>query len=94
MRALLVVLVLALAALQYKLWMGNSGVFEWMDLAMKQSVQDDSNTAWEAKNRALEAEIAELKAGDDALEEQARQELGMIKEGELYYQFVDESSKH
>ena len=41
------------------------------------------------RNRAVEADIIELKSGEQALEERARYELGMVKEGELYYQFVD-----
>ncbi len=40
-------------------------------------------------NQALDADIMGLKSGDQALEEQARFELGMVKEGEVYYQFID-----
>lgn len=50
---------------------------------------EQENNKLAARNRALEADISELKRGDQALEEQARYELGMIKANEIYYQFVD-----
>ena len=42
-----------------------------------------------ARNQAVEADIAELKSGEQALEERARYDLGMVKQGEIYYQVVD-----
>jgi cell division protein FtsB len=41
------------------------------------------------RNRALQAEVLDLKKGLDAVEERARSELGMIKEGEVFYQVVE-----
>ena len=41
------------------------------------------------RNRALEADVTELKSGDQALEERARYDLGMIKDDETYYHFVN-----
>ena len=41
------------------------------------------------RNRILEAEVLELKQGMETVEERARQELGMVKEGETLYQFVE-----
>jgi cell division protein FtsB len=37
------------------------------------------------RNRILEAEVMELKRGMETVEERARQELGMLKEGETLY---------
>ena len=37
------------------------------------------------RNRLLEAEVAELKRGSETVEERARHELGMIKDGETLY---------
>ena len=42
-----------------------------------------------ARNRALQADILQLKSGEQALEERARYELGMIKDGEIYYHFIE-----
>lgn len=89
MRMLGVALVLVLAGLQYKLWFGDGSIFQSMLLEKKLSTQEATNLKLAAQNRAIEADIDELKSGDQALEEQARFDLGMVKQGEVYYQFVD-----
>ncbi|KTC87440.1 MULTISPECIES: cell division protein FtsB [Legionella] len=89
MRSLILVLILALVGLQYKLWLGDGGIFQWIDLEKKLSAQESENDKLEVRNRAIEADIVELQSGDQALEEQARYELGMVKTDEIYYQFVD-----
>ncbi|ASQ45122.1 cell division protein FtsB [Legionella clemsonensis] len=89
MRTIIVILLLALIGLQYKLWLGDGSVSQWINLEKKLEIQAEENEKLLARNRAMEADILELKSGDQALEEQARYELGMVKEGEIYYQFVD-----
>jgi len=89
MRMLGLALVLVLAGLQYKLWFGDGSILQFMLLEKKLSTQEATNLKLAAQNRAIEADIAELKSGDQALEEQARFDLGMVKQGEVYYQFVD-----
>lgn len=44
-----------------------------------------ANTALEHQNAVLTAEIRQLRSGTDAIEEQAREQLGMIKKGETFY---------
>lgn len=41
------------------------------------------------RNQSLDAEVKDLKKGLDAIEERARSEMGMIKEGEIYYQVIE-----
>ncbi|KTD22910.1 cell division protein FtsB [Legionella lansingensis] len=89
MRMIIAILLLALIGLQYKLWLGDGSVLQWRNLERKLDAQAHENEKLLARNRAMEADILELKSGDQALEEQARHELGMVKEGEIYYQFVD-----
>lgn len=89
MRSIIFCLLLILAALQYKLFCGDSGLFQSRQLEMKLASQVAENQGLTARNRAMAAEIEELKKGDQALEEQARFELGMIKDKEVYYQFED-----
>lgn len=89
MRMLIIFLIIALLGLQYKLWVGDGSVAQWLSLEKKLALQNEANTQQMARNRAIEADIRELKSGDQALEEQARFELGMVKDGEMYYQFVD-----
>lgn len=89
MRTIVVFLIIALIGLQYKLWVGDGSVAQWLHLEKKVTGQEDENKQLVARNHALEADIEELKSGDQALEEQARFELGMVKNGETYYQFVE-----
>lgn len=86
MRPVLIFLLLALIGLQYKLWLGDGSVLQWFRLENKLAIEEQENKKLAVRNRAIEADILELKSGEQALEEQARYELGMVKEGEVYYQ--------
>jgi cell division protein FtsB len=88
MRLIIFGLILALISLQYKLWLGDGSIKQWLTLENKLSEQETQNQKMLARNKAMEADIIELKSGDQSLEEQARYELGMIKTGETYYHFV------
>ena len=89
MKIILAVLVVALLSLQYKLWLGDGGVFQTHRLKERCTVLERENAKLQLRNRALEADVMGLKSSGQALEEQARSELGMIKQGEDYYQFVN-----
>jgi cell division protein FtsB len=89
MRPVFIILIIALVVLQHKLWLGDGNLLQLLSLEKKREEHQHENNKLAARNRALEADIKELKSGDQALEEQARYELGMIKEDEDYYQFVD-----
>lgn len=89
MRIIVILLIIVLLGLQYKLWIGDGSMTQWLRLEQKLDAQQQKNKQMLARNQVIDADIAELKSGEQALEEQARFELGMIKEGEVYYQFVD-----
>ncbi|CZL24871.1 cell division protein FtsB [Legionella pneumophila] len=89
MRPIFIILIVALVALQHKLWLGDGNIIQWIKLEKKLEAHKSQNDKLAARNKALEADIKELKSGVQALEEQARYELGMIKQNEVYYQFVD-----
>lgn len=89
MRPIFIILIIALVVLQHKLWLGDGNVIQWINLEKRLSDHQHENNKLATRNKALEADIKELKGGDQALEEQARYELGMIRENEIYYQFVD-----
>lgn len=89
MRSLFIILIIALAVLQHKLWLGDGNVIQWIKLEKKLEQHRLENAKMAVRNKALEADIQELKSGDQALEEQARYEFGMIKDNETYYQFMD-----
>jgi cell division protein FtsB len=89
MRLLLALLVLLLIALQAALWFGEGGVFDLWQLHQALERQGQENSKLVERNKALEGEVSDLKSGLDAIEERARAELGMIGEGELFYQLID-----
>ena len=80
------VLVALLAALQYPLWFGKGGLLRVWDMERQLAAQRELNQTLEARNASLEAEVRDLKAGYEAIEERARHELGLVKEGEIFVQ--------
>ena len=80
---------LALALLQHRLWFGHGSLPEVYSLAAQKAAQQQENEALEERNAALAAEVIDLKEGLAAIEEIARGEMGMIKEGETFYQIID-----
>ncbi|MDF1647023.1 MAG: cell division protein FtsB [Legionellaceae bacterium] len=89
MRLIMAALLLMFMGLQYKLWFGGDSLPKWFQAEKKLNQQTAKNQQLAARNRALEADVAELKSGEQALEERARYDLGMIKEDETYYHFVN-----
>lgn len=87
MRPIIVALLITLAALQYKLWFGDGSIPQWISFEHELRERELENQKLAAKNMELEANIIEMKHNEQALEEQARYELGMIRKGETYYQF-------
>jgi len=59
------------------------------DLNNKYQNQKEINQELEKQNDALRAEVNDLKKGTDAIEERARDELGMIKEGEIFFEIIN-----
>lgn len=89
MRLLFLVLALLTLMLQYPLWWGKGGWMRVRELQTMQVAQQDTNQALMARNAALQAEVQDLRAGTQALEERARAEMGMLKEGEIFVQFLE-----
>ena len=88
MRSLVVVLLVILALLQYKLWFGEGGFADVKRLEQKVTEQQHENSLLEQRNLELQAEVADLREGIEAIEERARNELGMIQEEEEFYLVV------
>ncbi|UCJ16591.1 cell division protein FtsB [Pseudomonas sp. MM211] len=86
---LFLVLVLVLAGLQYRLWVGEGSLAQVTDLQHQIADQEGENERLLERNRILEAEVMELKKGMETVEERARHELGMVKDGETLYQLAE-----
>lgn len=85
-RYLIIALVIILGLLQYRLWIGHDGLHEYYALKQEIAGQKQQNQQLEKRNQALNTEINNLKKGHGATEEDARNQLGMIKPGETFYQ--------
>jgi cell division protein FtsB len=88
MRLLVLALVLALVLLQGRLWLSNDGLREVWRLDSQVLERSEENRDLAARNAALEGEVLDLKRGLAAAEERARTELGMVAEGETFYQIT------
>ena len=88
MKFLIVILVVMFFNLQYQLWAGEGSLPEGWKIADELANQKQENLALQKRNMSLAAEVEDLKKGFDAVEEYARDELGMIKENEVFYQIL------
>ncbi len=80
------VLVVLIALLQYPLWFGKGGWLKGREMERQLQAQREVNQKLEVRNAALDAEVRDLKTGYEAIEERARFELGLIKDGEVFVQ--------
>ena len=88
MKFLAGLLLALLLLLQYRLWLSENGVRESMHLRAAVAAQQSENEALARRNRELAAEVIDLRSGSAALEERARNDLGMIGRAETFYQVV------
>ena len=80
---------LILAVLQYRLWFAPGSLAEQRRLEILIEEHSAINGDLRARNERLEREVLELQNGMEVVEQRAREELGLIREGEVFYQFVD-----
>lgn len=90
MKWLVGLILVALVAMQYSLWWGQSGLLEVARLQEKITTQETVNASLSDRNRQLHAEVLDLKQGIAAIEERARHDLGMVKPNETFYQLVED----
>ena len=87
-RLLLAVLLALLAALQAQLWLGRGSIPRVAAMQSQLDEQKAANARAGEANERLASEVHDLKEGLDMVEEKARNELGMVKPGEIYVQFT------
>lgn len=88
MKILLFVLAIIFLALQYRLWFADDGLTQLFYLKKEIKAQQEKNKDIERHNASLTSEIDSLRKGGDAIENRARGDLGMVKQGEVFYQVV------
>ena len=84
------VLLILLLLIQYGIWVGQSNIGAYLTLNDEVAEQRAENHRNKERNQVLYAEINDLRHGQEAIEERARNELGMIREGEIFYRVIEE----
>lgn len=77
-----------LLVMQFMLWTGEGSMIDFFGLQRSINHQISENQTLIERNAALTGDVIDLKEGSEAIEERARNEMGMIKQGETFYQVV------
>ena len=88
-KVLISIIILLIVHLQYRLWFGDGSIQQiWQYQArldeLSQQVQQKKE-----RNEALYGDVLDLRKGQEAIEERARHELGMIRENETFFQVLE-----
>jgi len=82
------VLLALVAALHAQLWLGRGSLPRVIEMRQQLSDQKAANAQASQTNERLALELHDLKEGLDMVEERARNELGMVKQGEIYVHYT------
>jgi len=88
MRLVIYSMLLLLIAIQYPLWLGKGGWLKVYEMEKQLELQQAKNSLLSLRNAKLTGDVKDLKDGTRAIEERARVEHGMIKEGEFFIQIL------
>lgn len=93
MKWLIAILIILFASLQYRLWVGEGSLAHQAALEKQIEQQKAENNRLRERNAVLAREVDDLKSGLEAIEERAREQMGMIKEGETFFMLVKPEDK-
>ncbi len=88
-RFFIIILIVFFLMIQFDIWFKDDGFYRVKELEQMIGSQVEENKRLKLRNEQLEREIEELKSGTESIEEKARTDLGMIKEGEEFYLIVE-----
>ena len=88
-RFFIIILIVFFLMIQFDIWFKDDGFYRVKELEQMIGNQVEENKRLKLRNEQLEREIQELKSGTESIEEKARTDLGMIKEGEEFYLIVE-----
>ena len=92
-RPMLLALLGLFVLLQYRLWFGEGGINERQSLEAQVTNDSAENQRLTQRNEALADRVIELQNGQEMLEAVAREDLGLVREGEEFILFVNEKSE-
>lgn len=82
------ILIILIIWLQYRIWYSDTGMKQLKSLQVKIAQQTEQNELLVLQNKSLKAEIKLLRHDPATLEEKAREHLGLIKKGEIFYRVI------
>lgn len=88
-KVLPIVLLVVLLLMQYRLWIQPGGIVDLLRLRKQLVVEQHENDNLKKRNQVLLNQVQHLQNNNEAVESRARDELGMIKKGETFYQVVN-----
>ena len=88
-RFFIIILIVFFLMIQFDIWLKDDGFYRVKELEQMIDSEVEENERLKIRNKQLEREIEELKSGTESIEEKARTDLGMIKEGEEFYLIVE-----
>ena len=88
-RFFIIILIVFFLIIQFDIWFKDDGFYRVKELEQMIGNQVEENKRLKLRNEQLQREIEELKSGTESIEEKARTDLGMIKEGEEFYLIVE-----
>jgi len=91
MRLFFILLLCVFALEQYHLWWGKNGKQDNNQLREEVTLAKQANAELLLRNKMMYSEIDDLKKGSEAIEERARNELGLVKEGETFFRIMPKS---
>lgn len=93
-KSLLLLLLSLLLILGFLTFFGNNGILHLLRLQKELVRIKEMNVKIEVENRKLREEVRRLQYEKRYIEEIARKELGLVKEGEIIYQFDSSGDKN
>ena len=88
MRVVTVAVAALLVLIQWPLWFGKGGWLRVSELERQLAAQKTVNAGLAERNSQVAAEVASLREGRGAIEERARHDLNMVREGEIFFQLI------
>ena len=88
-RFFIIILIVFFLMIQFDIWFKDDGFYRVKELEQMIGNQVEEYKRLILRNEQLQREIEELKSGTESIEEKARTDLGMIKEGEEFYLIVE-----
>ena len=88
MRFVTILLAVLLVLIQWPLWFGKGGWLRVSELERQLVAQKTVNAGLSERNAQVAAEVASLREGRGAIEERARHDLNMVREGETFFQLI------